>query len=78
MLGKEDSRSKTSPEISNPIVRTFVHVTMYPQYNNNKKKLEIKKKRVRHWWLMPLVACNPSYSGGRDQKDQSSEPAPVK
>jgi hypothetical protein len=37
MLGKEDSRSKTSPEILNPIVRTFVHVTMYPQYNNNKK-----------------------------------------
>jgi hypothetical protein len=26
-----------------------------------------------HWWVTPVT--NPSYSGGRDQKDHSSNPS---
>jgi hypothetical protein len=34
--------------------------------------LKKKRKRVRHWWLMPAI-YNPSYSGGRDQEDCGSK-----
>jgi hypothetical protein len=28
-----------------------------------------------HSWVLAIHACNPSYSGGRDQEDHGSKPA---
>jgi hypothetical protein len=43
-------------------------------YNKNKniKKEKLKKKKSR---VLMAHACNPSYSGDRDQEDRSSKPA---
>jgi hypothetical protein len=38
----------------------------------NLKALFFKKKKS---WLLVAHTCNPTYSGGRDQKDQGSQPA---
>jgi hypothetical protein len=35
----------------------------------------IKNKTKQNKWLAPVArACNPSYSGGRDQEDRSLKP----
>jgi hypothetical protein len=44
---------------------------------NNKRKMKKKKKVVKSWVLVAHT-CNPSFSGGRDQEDRSSKPAPGK
>jgi hypothetical protein len=31
--------------------------------------------RSRHRWALVIHACNPSYSGGRDQQDRGLKPA---
>jgi hypothetical protein len=67
--------------VNSTMIRTFLNVTIHPQYNNNmiikKKKSgsvssESKKRPGR---ALVAHACNPSYSGGRDQVDNSSKPA---
>jgi hypothetical protein len=40
------------------------------------KASELKQPGVV-WELVALVCCNPSYSGGRDQEDHDSKPAPA-
>jgi hypothetical protein len=42
--------------------------TMYSSFNCESKKLETNQALVAQ-------ACNPSYSGGREQKDHSLKPA---
>jgi hypothetical protein len=35
----------------------------------------IKKKKTKNHQALEAYACNPSYSGGRDQEDRSLKPA---
>jgi hypothetical protein len=32
-------------------------------------------KKHKHSWVLMARACNPYYSGGRDQEDRGSKPA---
>jgi hypothetical protein len=36
---------------------------------------ELKEIKFQEGWAPVVHACNPSYSGGRDQEDHSSKPA---
>jgi hypothetical protein len=40
-----------------------------------KKKMESMFKTQAIFWVLVTHACNPSYSGGRDQEDLGSKPA---
>jgi hypothetical protein len=39
-------------------------------------KMSLEYKTIPSWALVAHT-CHPSYSGGRDQEDRSSKPAPV-
>jgi hypothetical protein len=39
------------------------------------KKEEEEEKKMSACWVLVAHACNPSYSGGREQEDHSSKPA---
>jgi hypothetical protein len=52
---------------------------MYHLMRNVDKTFELLNKcslSTSHSWVPVAHACNPSYSGGRDQEDQSSKPTP--
>jgi hypothetical protein len=36
------------------IVRTFVKITIYPQYNNNLKREKIKSSEFSHDWFLEI------------------------
>jgi hypothetical protein len=46
---------------------------IYEELDN--KNIQIKFKSMQKSWTSVAHACNPSYSGGRDQEVHSSKPA---
>jgi hypothetical protein len=62
-LREEDLKFKASVGY---IVRPFL---------SQKKKKKEKERKKEKSSVLVVHACNPSYSGGRDQEDQGSRPA---
>jgi hypothetical protein len=47
----------------------------YSLFSKAKILIVLKGKKEIPGWVLVARGCNPSYSGGRDQKDHSSKPA---
>jgi hypothetical protein len=72
------SRHPSSPTISNSVAKVPAVLkssqVLTPDCQLGEAEGHMDIKGTRSNWALVAHACNPSYSGGRDQEDHSSKP----